>query len=47
MKVPLKKGGKIYLCDRCFKEVYSLMCGRVNGKNYDVCVECYAQERGE
>jgi len=36
-----------YLCDNCKAEVYSLLCRRIDGKDWDICFECWEQERRE
>ncbi len=52
MKVHFDKGifvneedaKKAYFCDACGEEVYSLLCRRIYGKDYDICGECYEEE---
>ena len=34
----------LYLCDCCLKEVYSLLCRRIDGKDWDICDKCYQEE---
>lgn len=38
------KNLKAYFCDKCEEEVYSLICRRIDGEDYDVCSECYEEE---
>jgi len=35
---------KIYYCDKCRLEVYSLLCRRMIGIDYDICDKCYEEE---
>jgi len=44
MKVTLKNGQKLYICDSCYAEVYSLLCRFINGEWYDVCTKCHDEE---
>ena len=36
-------GGKAYFCDKCGEEVYSLICRRIDGEDYDICSVCYEE----
>jgi len=44
MKISLREGRKLYLCDSCYAEVYSLICRYINGEWYDVCEQCHEEE---
>ena len=44
MKVTLQNGQKLYICDKCYAEVYSLICRKMDGEDYDICSECYEEE---
>jgi len=44
MKISLRDGTKLYVCDCCFAEVYSLLCRFINGEWYDVCTKCHEEE---
>ena len=44
MKVSLRNGSKLYICDSCYAEVYSLICRRIDGEDYDICENCYEEE---
>jgi hypothetical protein len=35
---------KTYFCDKCKIEVYSLICRRIDGEDYDICDQCYEEE---
>ena len=41
MKVSLRNGSKLYICDSCYAEVFSLICRRIDGKDWDICFECH------
>ena len=45
MKVSLRNGSKLYICDSCYAEVYSLLCRFINGEWYDVCTKCHDEEK--
>jgi len=35
---------KIYICMKCGLEVWSLICRRIGGEDFDICSECYDEE---
>jgi hypothetical protein len=35
---------KTYYCMCCGLEVYSLICRRIDGEDWDICFECYERE---
>ncbi len=44
MKISLREGRKLYLCDSCYAEVYSLICRFIDGEWVDVCSDCLEEE---
>jgi len=38
---------KVYFCDHCEEEVYSLICRRIDGEDYDICDTCFEEETGK
>ena len=40
-------GQKIYICNKCYAEVYSLICRIIDGEWIEVCSQCYDEEVGK
>ena len=37
-------GLKVYICDRCTAEVYSLVCRFIDGEWEEICQKCHEEE---
>ena len=47
LKMHSKINKKIYHCMKCGREVWSLICRRIDGEDWDICSDCLEKEESK